>query len=334
MSSLVSYGQLRPAFIGALGVIFNHLLSSCSPVKLKRVDELIEFSDSGVWGGESVDPISDYRVFRVSDFKGDFRLNFSSPPYRSIPKRQQEKFRLRNGDILVVKSSGSAKQVVSGRVAVFESSTETSYAASNFLLRLRPSVDIDSHYLAYALGSPPIRETIADTVKTMTYPNLSFKLYRTLTVPVIPLADQRRVAEFLRAFFDRRDLPDLPDYLKEQRRIVARIEELSAKIEEARELRMQSAVHANALSYAGIETIYEQLADKCGTARIADACISVTDGDHNTPPFPTPEFVLFSSAMFPPRDFTLGTALSLILTTSKPFDRNVFLNEETSSIAP
>jgi type I restriction enzyme, S subunit len=285
MSSLVSYGQLRPAFIGALGVIFTRLLSPGSSAKLKRLDEVIEFSDSGIWGGESVDPISDFRVFRVSDFKGDFQLNFSSPPHRSIPEHKQEKFRLKNGDILVVKSSGSAKQVVSGRVAVFDSNADTSYAASNFLLRLRPSADVDPRYLAYALGSPPIRETIADKVKTMTYPNLSFKIYRTLIVPVIPLHDQHRVAEFLRAFFERRDLPDLPDYLDEQRRIVARIEELSAKIEEARLLRQRTIEETEALLGARLGDVYSELALHNPVFPLGSLTSHVLDGPHQTPQY-------------------------------------------------
>jgi len=246
MSSLVSYGNLRPAFIGALGVIFGHLLKisrfpnvSCS---LKRVDEIIAFSDSGIWGDESIDPDSDFRVFRVSDFKGDFELNLNSPPFRSIPVDKQEKYCLKGGDILIVKSSGSAKQVVSGRVAVFDVDTKQPYAGSNFLLRLRPSSDMNPHYLAYALGSPPIREEIADSVKTMTYPNLSFKLYRKLRVPVVPLPDQIQIADFLRAFYERKELPELPAYLDEQRRIVQKIETLATKIEEARHLRHRCAI--------------------------------------------------------------------------------------------
>ena len=259
MNSLVSYGKLRPAFIGALGVIFSHLLDRAKsgdiPANLRTVNEVIEFADSGIWGDESVDSETDFRVFRVSDFKGDFQLDLNSAPLRSIPLNKKAKYILASGDLLVVKSSGSAKQVVSGRIAVFEPNGPQLYAASNFLLRLRPKKEINPHYLSYALGSPPVREKIADSVKTMTYPNLPFKLYRAIEVPVVPPEDQRQIAAFFRALFRGKDLPDLPPYLSRQRRIVSRIEELATKIEEAHNLRKRATDEIASLRPATLRSL-------------------------------------------------------------------------------
>jgi restriction endonuclease S subunit len=249
--SLVSYGNLRPAFVGSLAIIFRFLLDSVAkndvPGTLRTVEDSIEFSDSGIWGQESTDPETDFKVFRVSDFKGDFRLDFDRAPLRTIQENKKPQFRLVPGDILVVKSSGSATRVVSGRVAVFEPEDDRGYAASNFLMRLRPKKDFDPHYLAFALGSPLIREQIANFVKTMTYPNLPYKSYRNLVIPVVPFTDQERIAAFFKAALERAQLPELPTYLDEQRRIVARIEELAAKIEEARILRAHATEETHAL---------------------------------------------------------------------------------------
>jgi type I restriction enzyme, S subunit len=251
VNSFVSYGNLKPAFIGSLAVVFGFLLDAGrkgeDPVTLRSVEDLIELSDSGIWGEEPIDAIADFRVIRVSDFKGDFQLNLNKAPQRTIPESKREKFRLSPGDLLIVKSSGSATHVVSGRVAMFEQADQNSYAASNFLLRLRPKREYDPLYLTYALGSPPIREQIADSVKTMTYPNLPYKLYRTLSVPIVPLRDQRQIGRFFKAYFEERELPDLPAYLADQRRIVSRIEELAAKVEEARNLRESSHSETDAL---------------------------------------------------------------------------------------
>ena len=88
-NSLVSYGNLRPAFIGALGVVFGALLKKAEngepPTILRPVEDVIEFSDSGIWGDEPVDQASAYRIFRVSDFRGDFQLDLKRAPLRSIP---------------------------------------------------------------------------------------------------------------------------------------------------------------------------------------------------------------------------------------------------------
>ncbi len=279
-NSLVSYGNLRPAFIGSLAVVFGFLLEMAkkgdSPLTLHPVEDLIEYSDSGIWGDESSDPLSDFRVIRVSDFKGDFRLDLQRAPLRAIPESQKDKFRLSSGDILVVKSSGSAKQVVSGRVAVFDQTDGGSFAASNFLLRLHPKKDYDPHYLAYALGSPPIREQIANLVKTMTYPNLPYKLYRGLLVPVVPLQDQRQIASFFGAYFERKRLPELPSYLDEQLRIVSRIEELAAKVEEARILRAHAAEETHALLVKALKSEFEPYGDQ--TVRIGEVFKVTTGG--------------------------------------------------------
>lgn len=114
-------------------------------------------------------------------------------------------------------------------------------------MRLRTKADIDPHYLAFVLGSPPVREAVADSVKTMTYPNLSFRIYSAIEVPVIPLSDQKIVGAFFNAFLNKKELPALPSYLAEQRRVVARIEALASQIHEARTLRYQAAEEAEVL---------------------------------------------------------------------------------------
>lgn len=73
--------------------------------------------------------------------------------------------------------------------------------------------------------------------------------------------------------------------LAEQRHIVARVEELAAKIEEARGLRRQAIAEAEALSRSAVEAVYQSLAARFGQSTLSDTCTSITDGDHNTPQF-------------------------------------------------
>jgi type I restriction enzyme S subunit len=76
-------------------------------------------------------------------------------------------------------------------------------------------------------------------------------------------------------------LPPLP----EQQRLVARIETLADQLHEAQALRRSASAEAETLSRATIETVYGRLASQFGTSQLADACATITDGDHNTPPF-------------------------------------------------
>lgn len=73
--------------------------------------------------------------------------------------------------------------------------------------------------------------------------------------------------------------------LAEQRRVVARIEELAAQIGAARALRSQAAAESTALSHSGTEAVFRELSGKVGTCPVDHICTSVTDGDHNTPLF-------------------------------------------------
>jgi type I restriction enzyme S subunit len=73
--------------------------------------------------------------------------------------------------------------------------------------------------------------------------------------------------------------------LDEQRRIVARIEELSAKIEEARGLRRRAVEEVEALALSGSEIVFQELVKRHGASTLGESCISITDGDHITPPF-------------------------------------------------
>ena len=80
-----------------------------------------------------------------------------------------------------------------------------------------------------------------------------------------------------------REIPMPP--LAEQRRIVARIEELATNIQEARGLRQEALEEGHALSNSSVEVVFRKLRDRFGTKTLCDVCLTITDGDHNTPQF-------------------------------------------------
>jgi type I restriction enzyme S subunit len=74
--------------------------------------------------------------------------------------------------------------------------------------------------------------------------------------------------------------------LAEQRRIVARIEELAAKVEAARALRQQATEGAEALGGGILAKAYDEAAEIAGgTERLDDLCRQITDGTHSTPTY-------------------------------------------------
>jgi type I restriction enzyme S subunit len=94
-----------------------------------------------------------------------------------------------------------------------------------------------------------------------------------------PLTRNRYKEQYFRAL----QIP-LPA-IDEQRRIVIRIEELTAKITEARTLRQSASDEAEALSRSATDDVYGRLKNETGLTRLDTACSSITDGDHQTPAF-------------------------------------------------
>lgn len=73
--------------------------------------------------------------------------------------------------------------------------------------------------------------------------------------------------------------------LDEQRRIVARIEALAGRIAEAQGLQQEAADHCKQLVGSFLNRTYDSLVQAHGTKMLSELCVSITDGNHLTPPF-------------------------------------------------
>lgn len=106
---------------------------------------------NGAWGAEPGDAEHDSICVRVADFDWDhLRVDLSNPTIRSFQELQFQKLLLRSGDILLEKSGGGEKTPV-GRVVRFENDIEA--VTSNFLARVRPSINICPEYFIYLLAA-------------------------------------------------------------------------------------------------------------------------------------------------------------------------------------
>jgi type I restriction enzyme S subunit len=160
------------------------------------VDALLK-CDSGEWGN---DPTSSegVPVLRVADLNSNNTISYETAPNRVIEDRKLREKSLRNGDILVVKSSGSATNVVTGRAVLVCGIGDQTISFSNFLVRLRANPDdCLPEYLIHVLRSPQVRNFVLSMVSGSTYPNLSLPKYRAMQIPVVNLDQQRNIAKFM-----------------------------------------------------------------------------------------------------------------------------------------
>ena len=111
--------------------------------------------------------------------------------------------------MLVVKSSGSKANILSGKTAICGADRTGQIVASNFLMRLRVDEDVAvPRFLWYVLNSGASKAFVKTIVGASTYPNLKWSLYASHLIPLPPLAKQRRIADIL----------DKADALRAQRR--------------------------------------------------------------------------------------------------------------------
>ena len=185
-----AYPAYKDSGIEWLGEIPAHWVEL--PLKhIARID------NSGSYGEE---PKSSDRVLAVAttaqiDTEGYFAVD--DMPLRGFSHKDVDRFRCRPGDILVVKSSGSISNVISGKTGIVDANTPE-FVFSNFLLRVIAHVQVaNPRYLFLLLSSDLTRERVKRMVAGSTYPNLRVDEYTSACLPIPPLPEQRAIAAFL-----------------------------------------------------------------------------------------------------------------------------------------
>ena len=157
--------------------------------------ELLDLSDSGVWGDEDTE--GGVSILRSTNFNADGRLDFSNLSFRAIEAKKRDSKLLQEGDILLEKSGGGPKQPV-GRVCLYRGH-ELQHSFGNFIARLRPKKSLVlSEYLFYFLWHfHSIGKTSHYQKQTTGIRNLEYKRFLSIEVPVPSLAVQSRVVDIL-----------------------------------------------------------------------------------------------------------------------------------------
>jgi len=162
-------------------------------------------------------------------------------------------FRAETGDIIVNKIWAR-----NGSVAVVPSSLSGSYGSGEFPMFVPKPDSLDSRWMHWITKTPTFWEQCDEKSRGTSGKN------------------RIRPEQFLRI-----EIPLPP--VAEQRRIVARIEDLAAQVQEARTLRQQAMTEAEALVGAGARKDFEELTQTQPIEAIAEVRGGIQKGPHRAP---------------------------------------------------
>lgn len=176
-------------------------------------------NDGGVWGDDP-DGVRDTVVLRSTDqtLEGGWRI--SNPAIRAIDPREASKSRLKAGDILITKSSGSEQHIGKASL-VDEDVAELSAVFSNFNQRIRLVRGQCPRFYWYYMNSPLARHHyVVSSTSTSGLGNLSAHIIGELPISDVDFSTQKRIANFLD-----RETARIDQLIEKKQRLVLVLEE-------------------------------------------------------------------------------------------------------------
>ena len=188
MKSYPEYKESGVDWIGAIPKAW-HL------TKLKYVAQI---DNSGLWGEEQGMLDIDAPVSTTAHLTRDGDWLIKQMPIRSFSKADYEYYSGKNGDIIIVKSSGSATNIITGKAGFIDNLSQ-GVVFSNFLMRVKSNQEkYESKFLYYFLISSITKERIKRMVSATTYPNLKVEEYISNMIPIpSSKGEQAKIVNFL-----------------------------------------------------------------------------------------------------------------------------------------
>ena len=211
--SFPRYPSYKDSGTAGLGEIPSHW-------EVKPLKHLAAIDSCGSYGVEVEEAEIALPVATTAQIDADGRFTVDRMPVRGFVPAEVQRFGCSDGDILVVKSSGSATNIISGKAGLVDESTPP-FVFSNFLMRVRPSRDLAIPKFIYALlRSQLTRQRVEQMCSTTTYPNLQVGEYCSAPLPIPPPAEQTQIAAFLD-----RETAKIDELVAEQRRLMELLKE-------------------------------------------------------------------------------------------------------------
>ena len=179
-------------------------------------------------------------IIRMNNITNDGRLDLSDIKYVAIDEKTSKKYFLEKGDLLFNRTN--SRELV-GKTTVFD--REEKYVFASYIIRVKLNQDIVCpKFVSYFLNSKEGKDILFNIARpAIQMANINAEEFCSIKIP-IPFKNNK---------------PNL----EEQKRIVAKIEELFSKIDRIRELRRQAKEEAENLLKAALHHVFSR-ADERG----------------------------------------------------------------------
>ena len=168
--------------------------SGWSTDRLKWVSQI---DNSGVWGEDDEFPNSvNVPIPTTGQLSIDGEWYYDKMNLRNLSNDEWNKYKCIEGDIVVVKSSGSSTNIITGKCGFISVEDSEKFGFSNFLMRVRPN-KMTPKLVYYFLSSNLTKQRIERMVSSTTYPNLKVDEYSNSELLIPPLSEQKQIVSFL-----------------------------------------------------------------------------------------------------------------------------------------
>ncbi|QGG89030.1 restriction endonuclease [Agrobacterium sp. MA01] len=177
------------------------------------LEELFQIVLGGDWGSDPSDALDDsslVRCIRASELRDWGTRKGKTAAIRRLKNSSIEKRRLRTGDILVEVSGGGPDQAVGRTVLitneVLSADQNCDFVCTNFFRFCRPKININTAYINwylqhfYSVGGTKALQAGSNNLRNLRFPD-----YLAQAIPISPLNEQRRIVAKIEELFSELD---------------------------------------------------------------------------------------------------------------------------------
>lgn len=155
-------------------------------VHLSDISDLIDYGVTASANDRGAGP----KFLRITDIQ-DGTVNWDSVPYCDANARKLIASRLNPGDIVFARTGATT-----GKSFLIKYCPDNAVFAS-YLIRVRPNKFVDCRYLAHFFDSQDYWNQISQKSAGAAQPGVNSSKLKELVIPLLPLADQKRIATIL-----------------------------------------------------------------------------------------------------------------------------------------